>query len=310
MSCRAGVIKEAVDGLLLLDKPSGPTSHDLVASVRRLSGSPKAGHTGTLDPMASGLLIILVGKATKLAPFVPGDPKVYEGCILLGLSTDSMDIEGEVIAEGTYDGGPERAQAALASLVGVVEQVPPMFSAVKYRGKPLYRYARMGEEVPRQSRTVRVYRSEMRAFRVRGTRAEMDFLIECSPGTYVRDLAARVGDGLGCGGTLSRLRRMGSGPFGVEDAMSVEEMRERAVKGRDYLLPLERAVEGCKRVDVAESGLIAVRNGSPLGGSMLRRVDAEVMEGDAVAVFAGGELIGMHRVSQVSPFISHALRMM
>ncbi len=299
-----------VDGLLLLDKPVGPTSHDMVALVRRLLGGAKTGHAGTLDPMASGLLILLAGKATRLAPYIPGDPKVYEGSILLGVSTDSLDMQGEIVAESAYDKGPERARAALSSLVGEVEQLPPMYSAAKYRGRPLYRYARAGEEVPRKSRTVRVYFSRMCAYRQLGPRAEIDFAIACSPGTYVRDLAARVGDALGCGGALSRLRRAASGPFKVDEAISVEDLSGRAGRGEGFLLPPEQAVEGLRRLNVAEPDVDAARNGSPLSGEMVSRLDTGVAEGEAVAVFTHGHLLGVHRVTCLTPFASHALRMM
>ena len=299
-----------LDGLLLLDKPSGPTSHDMVALARRLLGMAKVGHTGTLDPLASGLLVLLMGKATRLAPYIPDDPKVYEGCMLLGLSTDSMDTDGTITAEGVYDGGPEKAQGALESLVGEFEQIPPMYSAAKYRGKPLYRYARKGEEVPRKARRVRVYRSEMKEFRELGTRAEMHFFIECSPGTYVRDLAARVGDILGCGGTLSSLRRLMSGPFRVEEAETPQELEERIAAGDVHLQPLELALQGYGRIEVTEAGAQAVRNGSPVGEEILKRIDTGIAEGDVVAVFAGGDLLGMHRVLCTSPLASRALRMM
>lgn len=298
------------EGLLLLDKPTGPTSHDVVASIKRIMGTAKAGHCGTLDPLASGLLIVLVGFATRLAPYVHGDPKVYEGSIMLGLSTDSMDMEGEVTGESAYAGGADAARDALASLEGDLEQVPPMYSAVKYRGRPLYRYARAGEEVPRKSRNVRVYRAEMVEFRQLGAQAEMDFCVACSPGTYVRDLAARVGEMLGCGGTLSRLRRTASGPFRLEHASSLEELAQGLERGEPCMLPMESALQGCKKVEVKDDGMEAVRNGSPLDGGMLRSTEEGIAEGEVIAVHGGGELLGVHRVCSVSPFASRAMRML
>jgi tRNA pseudouridine55 synthase len=302
-----------MDGLLLLDKPTGPTSHDIVASLRAVCGGVKTGHAGTLDPLASGLLVILLGKATKLAPYIPGDPKVYEGCILLGISTDSLDIEGELLAEASYEGSGEEAAAALAAQVGTVEQQPPMFSAAKYKGKPLYRYARRGVEVPRQSRQVQVYRFEMTGFRSGKGRAEVDFQVECSPGTYVRELAARVGDTLGCGGVISSLRRIASGPFRVENALTLHDV-ERRMEGHagteGFVLSMERAVEGYKRIDVSDEGLRTARNGAPLNPEMICGMDTGIIAGDTVAVFAGGALLGMHRVTRESPLASYALRMM
>lgn len=310
MLCETVVVELTVEGLLLLDKPSGPTSHDMVASVRKMCGGAKAGHTGTLDPLAIGLLVILVGRATKLAPFIPGDPKVYEGTILLGISTNSMDMEGEVISEGVFGGGTDEVGEAFASLVGDLEQVPPMFSAVKYRGSPLYHFARRGEKVPRKSRKVRIYRSEMTAFRPAGRKAEVDFIIECSPGTYIRELADRVGDMLGCGGTLSRLRRTASGPFSVEHALSVEEISACLSGGGHCLLPLDVAVEGYKRAEVADAWLKAARNGATLEEMMIETGDKGMVEGDTVAVFAERGLMGIHRVVATNPLSLRPLRIL
>jgi tRNA pseudouridine55 synthase len=297
-------------GFLLIDKQCGPTSHDVVASVKGILGIDKAGHTGTLDPLASGILVVLTGRATKLASYIQGDPKIYEGCILLGLTTDSMDVEGKVTSHNGYKDGPEAVEEALASLVGELEQLPPMYSAVKYRGKPLYRYARMGEHVPRKSRHVQVYSAEMKGFRRSGACAEVDFLVACSPGTYVRELAARIGDMLACGGTISRLRRLASGPFNVADALSLEELKERLLKGYEFPLSLDAALQGYKRVKATEKGIKVVRNGMPIGPDILQEADEGITDGDVVAVFGAGELIGMHLVSSVKPYKSRALRMM
>lgn len=297
-------------GLLLLDKPSGPTSHDMISSLRRVLGTRKVGHTGTLDPLASGLLLVLVGVATKLAPYIREDPKQYQGRIILGLSTDSMDVMGEVTGEGEYSAGPQQARAALESLVGEREQVPPMFSAVKYHGRPLYRYARKGEEVPRKSRAVRIYKVEMTGFREVGSRAEVDFFVSCSPGTYVRELAASVGEMLSCGGTLASLRRLACGSFRVEDALSMREVEDVASRGEAFLLPPKSALGGYRRVVVSDSALPAARNGSPLDADMLDVADAAISEGEVVAVFHGDALIGMHRVISASPYLSRVLRIM
>jgi len=299
-----------MEGLLLLDKPSGPTSHDIVASVRNIYDGVKVGHTGTLDPLASGLLVLLLGRATKFAPFIPGDPKIYEGCITLGISTDTMDVEGELLAETFYLGDREEVEKALASLVGTVQQLPPMYSAAKYEGQPLYRYARRGKVVPRKSRQVKVYRSEVISYQAGEGRAEVGFHIECSPGTYVRELAARVGGMLGCGGAISRLRRLASGPFGVKDALEVSLLEDSRSRREDYLVPLERCLESYRRIEVSNEGLPGARNGVPLSEGMVSEVDAEIVEGETVAVFGGDAFLGMHRIVQASPLQTRALRMM
>ena len=299
-----------VEGLLLLDKPAGPTSHDMVATVRKLCGGDKVGHTGTLDPLATGLLIILVGRATKLAQFVPGDPKVYEGTMLLGMSTDSMDTEGEIIFEGSFEGGPGDVAEALASLQGEIDQVPPMFSAAKHRGSPLYRYARRGETVPRTARKVSVYNCRMTAFRPGDRLAEADFTLECSSGTYVRELVDRAGSILGCGGTLSRLRRTASGPFRVEQAVTLQEASARFSGPGSCLLPMDDAVGSYKRADVAEGWIRMAGNGASIEEAMVERVDGEMTAGETVAVFARGELMGIHRVESTSPLVLRPQRIL
>jgi tRNA pseudouridine55 synthase len=299
-----------VEGLLLLDKPTGPTSHDMVAAVREMCGGAKTGHAGTLDPLASGLLVILIGRATKLAPYIPGDPKVYDGTILLGLSTDSMDLEGDVTSRGVFTGDTADVKAAMDSLVGELEQEPPMYSAAKYRGSPLYRYARKGEVVPRKARKVRILRSEMTAFRSRGERAEVDFHIECSPGTYVRELAARVGDMLGCGGTLSKLRRTASGPFRVENALTLEVASTCFSEGTLNLLPLQEAVAGYKRMVISPEFVKAARNGVTIEEDMIGSAGAVAAVAEIVAVFAEGEIVGMHSVVSKSPLTLKPLRIL
>ena len=299
-----------IEGLLLLDKPSGPTSHDMVASVKEILGAAKAGHTGTLDPLATGLLVVLLGRATRLAPFIRDDPKTYEGSMLLGITTDTLDIEGRVTSEVSYGGGPGPVRVALDSLVGELEQVPPMYSAVKYRGRPLYRYARRGEEVPRKSRVVRVYVAEMKGYSEYGGRVEVQFLVKCSPGTYVRDLVARVGDMLSCGGVLTNLRRTECGFFRIEDAIGLAELEKSPAGGEALLLPTETALRGYERIEVKETARSAVRNGSPIAEDMLLRADEGIEEGHVVAVFAGGSFLGMHRVTAISPLKTRAVRMM
>jgi tRNA pseudouridine55 synthase len=301
--------KEFAEGLLLLDKPTGPTSHDIVAKVRSLLGIKKVGHTGTLDPIASGLLVILLGRATKLAPFLPQDPKIYEGSLILGVTTDSMDIEGKVTGESPYQDGPTQARAALASLQGEVEQLPPMFSAVKYRGVPLYRYARRGEDVPRKSRKVNVYEIDMTAFKQGERKSDVDFIVSCSPGTYVRSLVAQVGDILGCGASLSRLRRLASGPFQLKDAMTMEELAVGIKEGVLPLIGMAEAVSDLNKVTVQEQWEKTANNGAPLEEGMIERLNHAVQKGETVAVISSqGVLVGFHTVLRSRPFYSKPRR--
>lgn len=293
--------EKRVDGLILLDKPAGPTSHDLVREIRRSLGIERVGHAGTLDPLASGLLVVLTGRTTGLMSFVPGDPKVYEGTVILGIVTDTMDLEGKVISRTPFLGEEKEVRKAVSSLVGKTEQVPPRYSAVKHKGKPLYYYARRGEEVPRRARCIEVYRAEMTAFRNCGDTSEVDFLVWCSPGTYVRELASRLGERLGCGGTLARLRRLASGPFRVEEAIGPEEFVRRRERGESVLLPPREALRGLPRVELKEEWVKAARNGAPLSPHMLLDNKGDWKAGEIFAVIHEEELIGVYEAAGNPP---------
>jgi len=207
--------------VLVIDKPAGMTSHDVVARVRRVLRTRRVGHTGTLDPAATGVLIVLVGKATRLAQFFVDLDKEYRGRMTLGVETDTQDAEGAVVARRDASGVTRRdVERALEGFVGGIEQVPPMVSALKRGGTPLYVLARRGEVVEREARAVRVDRFRMLSFEP----PEVEFELACSRGTYVRTLAADVGGRLGCGAHLSALVRTRVGPFGVEQALSLEEV--------------------------------------------------------------------------------------
>jgi tRNA pseudouridine55 synthase len=218
-------------GFLVVDKPPGMTSHDVVDAARRWLGTRRIGHLGTLDPQATGVLPLAVRDATKLVSFLEGGAKAYVGAIHLGVRTDTLDGDGRVLDrfEGTLPGEADVA-AALASHVGEILQTPPMFSAVKKGGVPLHRLARRGEHVEREPRRVRVTRFAL----VRYEPPRVHIEVECSPGTYVRVLAADVGDRLGCGAYLESLRRTRSGPFTLAEAATVEALEAEA---RECRLP-------------------------------------------------------------------------
>jgi tRNA pseudouridine55 synthase len=209
----------ALDGAILIDKPAGPTSHDVVDAIRRRFQIKKVGHCGTLDPNATGLLIIVLGRGTKLSEKLMGDDKVYEGAIKFGETTDSYDVDGELtgslpVMPMTLDQLNEEA----AKFVGDLMQVPPMVSAIKKGGVPLYKLARKGIEVEREPRLVHIYN-------FRFTRYELplgQFKIACTKGTYVRSIAHDLGQKLGCGAHLATLRRSVSGKFDVADAITLD----------------------------------------------------------------------------------------
>jgi tRNA pseudouridine55 synthase len=215
-------------GFLVVDKPAGWTSHDVVDAARRWFGTRRVGHLGTLDPQATGVLPLAIRDATKLVAFVPADPKAYRGSIRLGLETDTLDGDGRVVARSEAPLPDEAAvRRVLASLVGEHEQVPPMYSAVKQGGVPLYRLARRGEEVERPPRQVRIDSFTLVSY----APPEVSVEVQCSPGTYVRVLAAEVGRRLGCGAYLQSLCRLRSGPFELEQAASVETLEAEAERG-------------------------------------------------------------------------------
>jgi tRNA pseudouridine55 synthase len=209
-------------GVLLIDKAPGMTSHDVVAIARRQLGIKKIGHCGTLDPMATGLLMLVVGRATKIQDLLMSEDKEYVGTITLGVTTSTQDREGEVLEEaelGELD--EQRVRAAFERFTGDFEQVPPMVSAIKKDGVPLYKLARKGKEVKRDPRPVRVNRYQV----TRVELPEVDFVVECSKGFYVRTYAHDIGRELGCGGHLSALRRTRSGKFTLERAITVDTLK-------------------------------------------------------------------------------------
>ena len=217
------------EGLLLVDKCAGPTSHDVVDLVRNQFRLPKVGHGGTLDPGATGLLILLLGRATKLSQQIMSTDKTYQGTFDLGLTTDTHDADGEV--QQRRDASAVTADALAAEMgkwVGDVEQVPPMVSAIKKDGVPLYKMARKGQEVEREARLLHIF--EFALLRLEGQRAW--FRTRCSKGTYVRTLCHDVGEGLGCGACMNTLHRTRSGDFNVADAVRFEDL---AVFTRDQL---------------------------------------------------------------------------
>jgi tRNA pseudouridine55 synthase len=242
------------DGLLLVDKPGGITSHDAVGLVRQALSTRKVGHAGTLDPMATGLLIMGVGRGTRLLRFFGGLPKTYEGSLRLGIETDTLDAEGEVTRRSPVEGiTEERVRAAMSQLVGESFQRPPAYSAVKVGGRKLYQAARSGERLEADPRPIRVDRFDLKTFEP----PDVGFSVTCSGGTYVRVLAAGVGATLGVGAHLTGLRRTEIGPFSAADA--------RPPDGPGEPLPLELAVAHLPRLELDAAEAVAVSHGRILG---------------------------------------------
>ena len=247
----------SVEGLLLVDKPRGVTSHDVVDVVRRGLGTRKVGHAGTLDPMATGLLLIGVGRATRLLRFLGGLPKIYEGTLRLGMETTTLDADGDVVHESEVDVSEGDVGAAMRALVGESLQRPPAYSAVKVGGRKLYEAARGGEHLEAEPRPIRVDAFDLLSFAI----PDASFRVTCSGGTYVRVLAADVGAALSCGAHLTALRRTAIGPYVVDDAVAPD--------GAGDPLPIDRAVGHLPRLDLDPEEAVAASHGRPLGPSGL-----------------------------------------
>jgi len=258
-----------LNGILVLDKPAGVSSNQALQSAKRLFFAAKAGHTGSLDPLATGVLPLCFGEATKFSQYLLDADKAYESTIVLGCATDTGDAEGEVLTESDASSVTEAAvREALTAFEGEIEQVPSMYSAIKQDGQPLYKLARQGVEVERKARRVVIKTLELRAFRA-GERAEVDIYLECSKGTYVRSLAEDLGSALGVGGHVSVLRRTKAGPFGIEDSVALSTLEAFKTAGElqqmDQLLrPADAALDELPLVRLSESGGYYMRQGQPV----------------------------------------------
>ena len=259
----------AVDGILVLDKPLGVSSNRALQMVKRLYQAAKAGHTGSLDPLATGVLPLCFGEATKFSQYLLDADKAYESTFVLGTRTETGDAEGRVLEEGEASSLTESdVAAALQGFEGEIEQIPSMFSAIKQGGQPLYKLARQGLEVERKPRQVVIKQLQLQAFRG-GEKPEVDIYMECSKGTYVRSLAEDLGQAMGCGAFVSALRRTRAGPFTLEDSVTVntlEALQENSqLQEMDQLLaPADAALGALPLVRLSESGGFYIRQGQPV----------------------------------------------
>jgi tRNA pseudouridine55 synthase len=231
-----------MDGILVIDKPRGVTSHDVVAGVRRLSKQKRVGHAGTLDPMASGVLLVCLGRATRVAEYLVGTDKAYRAVMRLGVETDTYDAEGHVVATQPVNVTGSTLRKVLLDFVGEIDQVPPMYSALKRQGKPLYKLARKGIEVERKPRRVTIHEIMLREF-MAGGHPDIMMDVRCSSGTYIRSLAHDIGAALGCGAHLIELTRLASGSFTIDEAIKLQDL-EGLEDLRGLLHPLDAALQG------------------------------------------------------------------
>jgi tRNA pseudouridine55 synthase len=258
-----------LDGILVLDKPAGLSSNQALQMAKRLYFAAKAGHTGSLDPLATGVLPLCFGEATKFSQYLLDADKAYDSTFVLGVATDTGDAEGDIVEQNDASAVTrDTLEAALEAFRGDIEQVPSMYSAIKQDGKPLYKLAREGKEVERKARQITISRLEIRDFRP-GERAEVDVSIECSKGTYVRSIAEDLGRALGTGAHVGALRRTAAGPFQLEHSVTLATLE--ALKANDklaemdrLLLPADAALSDLPLVELSESGGFYLRQGQPV----------------------------------------------
>ncbi len=275
-----------MDGVLVVDKPAGMTSHDVVNQARRRLGTKRVGHAGTLDPDATGILVLGVGKATRLLSYAQAWPKRYVAVVRFGATTTTGDASGRVVARRPARLTPEALEQELPAFVGEIEQVPPMVSAVKIGGERLYRKARRGEDVERPARRVVVHELRLVDFR-HGDEPEAKLEVLCSAGTYIRTLASDLGDRIGCGAHLVSLRRTEAGGFSEEDAVALEGIEAARLR------PMLEAVRLLPRVAVDPALAARVAHGQALEPSALGRLE-DLDEGAPLAVVSDGDLLAIY----------------
>lgn len=253
-------IKRDISGVILLDKPLGFSSNQALQKVKHLLQAAKAGHTGSLDPLASGLLPLCFGEATKFSHFLLDADKSYRALVKLGSTTTTGDAEGEVLTTSTVEVTAQQLDEVLKNLIGDIKQTPPMYSALKHQGKALYEYARQGVEIERASRDVTIYRIDLHSFEDN----QLDITVACSKGTYIRTLAEDIGAALGCGAHLAALRRLSAGHFKLEDAITLEAFEALSISDRDAcLLPVDATIDTLPSVVIdAESEFYLLRGQS------------------------------------------------
>lgn len=261
-------------GVLLLDKHEGVTSFWAAAQLRRICGEKKIGHTGTLDPMACGLLPVLLGGATKFCELLPVRDKAYRATFLLGAETDTLDITGKVVRQRYVGAGEADVLRALDAFRGTISQLPPMYSAVSQNGVRLYTLARQGVEVQRQARTVEIRRLELVRSNVQ--KGEYTIDVRCSAGTYIRSLVSDLGEALGCGAVLTALRRTEANGFSVADAHTIDALRAcTPAQVAELVLPIDRVLSAYPAVTVTDKQAVRFDNGGALDLVRVRGVDGE-----------------------------------
>ena len=282
-----------MDGILNVNKPSGPTSHDVVARIRKAAHIKRVGHAGTLDPIATGVLLVCLGQATRIAEYLTACRKSYRATAVFGAETDTQDITGKIANETDCSHlTREDLEAVLPRFSGEIEQIPPMYSAVHHEGQRLYDLARQGKSVEVPARCVTIFSIELLEFK-HGPQPTALLDIECSPGTYIRTLCADIGKALDCGGYMSALTRTAVGRFTIEDSVSLEAIEEGRLD--EYLIPVDEALSHMPAVHVTVEGAMRITNGVMLPVEALSKAELPQM-GIPVRIKSPGGLVAIGRL--------------
>jgi tRNA pseudouridine55 synthase len=292
-----------MDGVIIIDKPAGKTSHDVVSEVKKILGVKKAGHTGTLDPMVTGVLPVCLNEATKLAGFLTGEDKEYLATMLLGVKTDTLDIEGKIISQSDNFVTEEEIRVAMAQMVGTIKQVPPAYSAVKHCGKPLYKWARKGILLEMEPREVKIHSIVIEDISF----PRVTFRVVCSKGTYIRTLCSDVGDLLGLGACLYSLRRLRSGYFSEEMAVSLNNFEDNDKKNKllEKILPMAKLLPLLTTIELEDRSAAKLLNGWQPSVEMMKEHDLPFLKaGDMVKfISSSGYLLAVaEMVAPVNKF--------
>ncbi len=289
-----------MNGIFNVNKPAGMTSHDVVATIRRASQAPRVGHAGTLDPLATGVLLICMGQGTRIAEYLSDHDKKYRARIRLGVETDTYDAAGTVIAEQPVHVSRDQVETALQGFVGKLSQAPPAYSAIKQAGVPLYKLARQGVEVETAPRQVEIYSIGLLDF----APPEVEIEVHCSKGTYIRSLAHDLGEKLGCGAHITALARTAIGHFTLEDSVGLEPLREALVQGYagQFLHPLDEALLDFEAIVVEPDVAKRLQQGNPLTSERdhstpLLRVYSQ--SGQLIGLLERGETPGLWKPKKV-----------
>jgi len=285
-----------LQGFFNINKPGGWTSHDIVAKIRTLLRIQKVGHAGTLDPMATGVLPICIGKGTKVVEYLLESDKEYRAVLRLGEETDTLDATGKILRRSDQRVTEDELRSALAGFIGRIEQTPPMYSAIKVQGVPLYKAARAGQKLSAPPRSVTIRSLEMLSFEDR----DATFDVVCSKGTYIRSLCSDIGNRIGCGAHLLRLERRRSGPFGIEDAISISELEEFVAsdKVESQLYSLDRVLSGFPIVQANNQTAVKCSQGVPLSRQGILNLPEDLKQGDLVRIHdPAGRLIAIGRAT-------------